>query len=559
MTSLETPRGTTRLNYNLVSQPAVELTDLEGGRGEVTLEAAVLDAHRFGGLVTRIPTAVPSLLRQVFVPILLHSLGKPDPDVWEERFRRGSFSTEEQADIAQYFEDHQDRFWLFGDTDRPFAQTPGLESLSGEVKPVSVLLPHITSGNGVPLFTPFTDGSGPVLAPIEAFEAVLHCLDWDTAALKTGAAGDPKVTGGTTKANPTGNLGFLGVTVPLGTTFFHTLMLNVPADWGGLRSGDLPQWARKEPPGPTWTVRPSNGLMDHVTWPSRRIRLVAQERPTGPVVTGAVCTAGDRRIELPEEEPHTLWKRSPDKRLKGRFMPMRHRSGKAAWRSLDALLALSHDDTAEVRTSVLLDQAGVFVREGRIPIDYPLRVAVFGLEYGTQSAVITNAIVDEMPLPVAALTSYDSFARSSVLEAVEQADRLRLSLDRYQNDLREASGGDKLTWDKGSHTGAEFIAALDLPIRRLLAGFQSAGEDTDLIEAGMRAWEQILWSRGETIAAQLLESASPESFIAIASKTRTRTASPVARADRLLKEALSDTLTRESKRRNPPRQGDQQT
>lgn len=551
--------GSTPLNHELVSQPAVELTDLVGNRVEASLSTAILDAHRFSGLVTRIPTAVPSLLRRVFVPILLHSLGMPDPEVWEERFRRGSFSKKERSDIAQYFEAHHDRFWLLGDTDRPFAQTPGLESLSGGVKPINVLLPHITSGNGVPLFTPFTDGSGPELSPIEAFEAVLHCLDWDTAALKTGAAGDDKVTGGTTKANPTGNLGFLGVTIPLGTTFFHTLMLNIPTGWGGLRPGDLPQWARKDPPGPTWTIRPSDGPMDHFTWPSRRIRLVAEERPAGPVITGAVCTAGDRLSELPEEEPHTLWKRSLDKKLKGRFVPLRHRSGKAAWRSLDALLALARDDAAEMRTSVLLDQAGVFVREGRIPIDYPLRVAVFGLEYGTQSAVITNAIVDEMPLPVAALTSYDSFTRSSVLEAVEQADQLRLSLDRFQNDLREASGGDKLTWDTGSHTGTEFIASLDLTIRRLLAGFQSAGEDTELIEAGMRAWEQSLWSRCETIAAQLLESAPPESFIAIASKSRTRTASPVARADRLLKEALSSTLTREAVRRNPPRQGDPQT
>lgn len=558
MTSPAPFRGATTSSYNLLHQPAIELTGLDGRPAHVSLSSAILDADQYQGIISQVPTAMPSLLRRALLPITLGALGQPDPDIWEQRFRRGAFSDDERQTIENYLRAREDRFHLLGDTGRPFAQAPKLEASNGEIKPVSLLLPHIATGNNVPFFTPFTDRAGPELSPVEAFEALVHCLDWDTAALKSGAAGDPNVTGGTTKGNPTGPLGQLGVVIPLGTTLFHTLLLNTPARYGGAAPGDRPQWDGGEPPGPTWEERPPVGLMDLFTWPSRRIRLVAEVRPGGPVVTGVVCTAGDRISVLPEWEPHTLWRRAEDKKLKGRFVPMRHRSGKAAWRSFDALLALTREDGSSMQTSVLLDQAGTFVRDDRIPVDYPLRVAVYGIEYGTQSAVVANAIVDEVPLPVAALTSYDNAARSSVLEAVRQADRIRLALDRYQNDLRLAGGGDKLEWDKGSHAGAELIAALDTSVRRLLSGFQSSGSYEDLIEAGMRAWEQIVWDRCEAIAVQLRESAPPEAFFAVASKSDTKTAAPVARADRVLLDALRTTLLREAERRTPPRKGDEE-
>ena len=571
MRPFSTSGDTTKTRHNLLQSHAVTAADLDGRPVAISLAQAILDAHLYRDLVVPVPTMVPALLRQVLVPIVMDALGPMNDAAWEARFQRGKFDVPDRETISAYFTRHADRFDLFGD--HGFGQTPGLTAKTGEVKPVSQLLPHIATGNNVPLFSPYTNATGPAFSPAEAFWAMVHCQCWDTAALKTGAVGDPKVAkNNTTSGNPTGPLGQLGVVVPLGRTLYDTLLLNALADAPRRANGDSPQWARERPPGPDWEERTPLGPLDLLTWQARRIRLIAEERPEGPVVTGVVCTAGDRINQLPEWEPHTLWKRSTKKARKGAYDPMRHRSGRAMWQGLDSLVALAHPTEASpVLTCEVLQRIGDLAASELIADDYPLRVATFGLEYGKHSSVVDNAIVDELPLPVAMLATDNARVRTLLLQAAEQADRLRMRLDFFQTDLRTAAGGDKLDWDKGSHAGAELIAALDIPARRLLAGFQAAGGDYEQLEAGMRAWEQVAWLHTKQIADSLLATVPPESLIAAGRKPKpaasgtststgetearhsTRlTTGPVERARRELRKAMRSVLPREAERRRLP-------
>jgi CRISPR system Cascade subunit CasA len=503
------------MSFNLVTKPWIPaLTDL-GQVTEYPLTTALLDAHRVSALAPPAPTMSPVLLRQVLLPIVLHALGGPrSPEDWQRRFEQGRFSQEEGEAIVGYLERHRDRFELLS-PDRPFAQTGALEATNGETKPVSLLMPAVSSGNSVPLFSALTEADALELTPAQAVLWLLHTHCWDVAAIKSGAVGDPQVKAGKTTGNPTGPLGQLGVIVPVGRTLYETLLLNLPILYDGLDPADRPQWAAEEPAVAQWSTRPARGVLDLMTWQSRRIRLVPVETPQGTRITRVVVAAGDR-LEggTPEFEPHTAW--TCTARPKAGQRPQRtrrHFSGRSAWRGLDALLALALPSDGEgPYTSVLLRQLGDLEAEGYLEPAYPLSLETYGLEYGNQSAVVENAITDSLPLPVAALAAENAHVRNALLEAVSQADRLGRAVDRLLIDLRRAGGGDALPRDKGERPSQLLLHTLDPVVRRLFVGLRGVGDDIDLLEQGMTAWEETAWSTAEALAELQLAAAPPSAF-----------------------------------------------
>ncbi|MET9871802.1 type I-E CRISPR-associated protein Cse1/CasA [Streptomyces sp. NPDC006386] len=514
------------MSYNLVTEPWIPVSGDQGQTPELSLTQALLEAHDVPSLALPAPTMLPALLRQVLLPVVLHALGAPRTfEDWQRRFEQGRFTKDERELLADYLRRHQHRFDLLSATDRPFAQVANLRAASGETKSATLLLPSVASGNNVPLFSAFTEADVVELTPPQAALWLLHAHCWDTAAIKTGAVGDPKVKAGKTTGNPTGPLGQLGVIVPVGRTLYETIMLNSPVLFDGLEPDDRPQWAAATEDYPTtpgeadpgtavWSERSARGVLDQLTWQSRRIRLVATETPQGPRVTRVVVAAGDRLRLTPDLEPHTAWTHNPKpKPGQPALRPRRHRSGRSAWHGLDTLLALSLPTDGEgPYTSRLLRQVGELDAEGFLAPAYPLRVETYGLEYGNQSAVVENAIVDTLPMPVAALAAEDSDVRLAVLEAVGQADRVGRALDRLLMDLRRAAGGEPLPRDKGSRPSELLLYALDAAVRQLLSQLRHAGGDFDRLEGELADWEEILWSQASLIASQLLAAAPPTAF-----------------------------------------------
>ncbi|MFH8684166.1 type I-E CRISPR-associated protein Cse1/CasA [Streptomyces lydicus] len=485
----------------------------------------LVGAHTVRRLELPVPTMLPALLRQMLLPVVLDAIGVPRTrQEWAERFERGRFLDAEVARLTDYLGPrYGDRFRLF-DGKRPFAQVARLEALNGETKSPAQLVPSIASGNNVPLFSSVTEGDELLLEPGQALLWLLHAHCWDTASIKTGAVGDPQAKNGKTTGNPTGPLGQLGVTVPVGRNLFETLMLNTPIVPDGLDPADRPQWAWderpaslgwKSPAGPEWSPRPAGGLLDLLTFQARRIRLIPCETEQGPLVHRAIVCAGDRLAQTLESDPHTAWshtvkpKAGPSQRR-----PRRHASGRSAWQGLGTLLALDLPvDGDGPYTSVLLRQAGDLGAEDVLPADYPLGVEICGLEYGTQSAVVENAVSDSLPLPVASLLAEDDWLRFAILECVGQADRVGRALDNLNNDLRRASGGDPLPRDKGQRPSSPFLHSLDATMRRLLAGLRTVGEDDDLLERAQLAWELSVRTAAVREAEALLAAAPPRAVV----------------------------------------------
>ncbi|MDQ0988812.1 type I-E CRISPR-associated protein Cse1/CasA [Streptomyces sp. V3I7] len=509
---------------DLVRQRWLSAAELGGeGRGLGLLET-LTGAHGIRRLDLPVPTMLPAVLRQVLLPVVFDALGVPrSRKEWARRFGQGSFSDEEKEKLADYLGPrYGDRFRLF--SERPFAQVAGLSALSGETKTSALLVPSAASGNNVPLFSALSEADHLDLTSAQAVLWLLHAHCWDTAAIKTGAVGDEQAKNGKTTGNPTGPLGQLGVIVPNGRTLYETLLLNTPILHDGLDPGDRPQWAwderpassgSKSPASPEWSARPATGVLDLLTFQSRRIRLIPAETEQGPRVRQVVVCGGDRLTATPEQELHTAWNHTAKPKAgQPARRPRRHTSGRAAWQGLGALLALSiPEDGDGPYTSLLLRQISDLHADKYMSAGFALGVETCGLEYGNQSAVVENAIADTLPLPVASLLADDDWLRVAVLECVEQADRVARALDSLQSDLRRASGGDPLPRDKGERPSLLLLHAVDGKMRRLLAGLRTIGDDYELLERAQEAWEITLHRAARRQADALLAAVPPRAVI----------------------------------------------
>ncbi|MGW6926505.1 type I-E CRISPR-associated protein Cse1/CasA [Streptomyces sp. NPDC054950] len=489
---------------------------LDGGAQETGLLGALIGSHTIRRLDVPVVTMLPAVLRQLLLPVVLDALGVPrSRREWGQRFERGRFSAEEVERLTEYLTDrYGGRFRLF-DPERPFGQVAGLTALSGDAKPSSLLVPSIASGNNVPLFSALTEADHLELTAAQAALWLVHAQCWDTAAIKTGAVGDPQAKAGKTTGNPTGPLGQLGVIVPTGRTLYETLLLNTPIRPDGLENSDRPQWAWderpaaagwKSPASAEWSVRPPGDLLDLLTFQARRIRLIPQETHDGVRVRQVVVCAGDRLTQTPETEPHTAWNHTAKPKAgQPPRRPRRHMSGRAAWRGLGSLLALAvPEDGDGPYTSLLLRQVGDLREDSALAPDYPLGVEISALEYGNQSAVVENAIADTLPLPVVSLVAADDWLRGALLECAEQADRAGRALDGLYADLRRAAGGEALPRDRGERPSARLLHSVDASMRRLLKGLCGIGDDYDLLERAQQAWEVTLFRAAAREADMLL-------------------------------------------------------
>ncbi|MFF6953888.1 type I-E CRISPR-associated protein Cse1/CasA [Streptomyces iakyrus] len=516
---------------DLVHDGCLGAVDCDGAQQSVGLLDALLEAHTIRRLELPVHTMLPVVLRQLLLPVMIDALGAPRTrQEWGERFHRGHFSKDERERLAHYLGTrYGNRFRLF-DAEHPFAQVAGLEALNGETKTAAQLVPSVASGNNVPLFSALSEADELLLTPGDAALWLLHVQCWDTASIKTGAAGDPQAKNGKTTGNPTGPLGQLGVVVPTGQTLYETLLLNTPILPDGLEPGDRPQWAWNErPPGlgckppaaAAWSERPATGLLDLLTFQARRIRLIACETKEGLRVHRAIVSAGDRLALTPEAEPHTAWHHTAKpKKGQPHRRPRRHTSGRAAWQGLGTLLAMTLPLEGDgPYTSLLLRQIGDLQGAGVLSGRYPLGAETSGLEYGTQSAMVENALGDDLPLPVKALLAQDDWLREALLECVAQADQVARALDGLNNDLRRAAGGDPLPRDKGSRPSARLLHSLDATMRRLLVGLRTVDEDDEeLLERVQLAWEQSVQIAADREADLLIAAAPPRAVVGRAVK-----------------------------------------
>jgi len=305
--------------------------------------------------------------------------------------------------------------------------------------------------------------------------------------------------------------------IPQGRNLFESLMLNLPPE---PIPGDSTAWA--EPPSTVaWTTRPSRGVLDVLTWQSRRVRLVPDDAYHPSAVVGVIVAGGDRMEAVnPNHEPHTAWRAASSTGSMSQ-LPVRHQPGRAAWRGLDAMVALESDRVNELMADLskrqptsrplALDWVGMRVSSGSIAAGYPLDLRTVGVSYGNQRAVIDHTMSDSIPLPILALESNDTGQEIEevLVELVARSEVIRVAINDLANNLVVSRGGTAQPWDKGEHPGDQFIGLIDAPTRQFL---QVCRDQPDQLPAERAVWEREARNAAWEIADPLIRQAPPSAF-----------------------------------------------
>lgn len=498
--------------FSLIDEPWILVRTQEG----VTDEVSLLDLFRrspgLAEIVGDLPTQAFAILR-VALAILHRAVdGARDERHWQELWDAGG---PPMAAIEAYLERFRDRFDLFHPT-TPFFQVADLHTAKGEFSGLEKLIADVPAGH-----PHFTMRAGRGLERLTAAEAacwLVHLQAFDISGIKSGALGDPRVTGG--KGYPigvgwAGNLGGLAVQ---GEDLWRTLLLNLVAhdqpNLAEFSHTDRPAWERDPDTAAEdddVVSRPS-GPTDLYTWQSRRVRLCGGRDG----VTGVLVANGDKLTPQNRwrAEPMTAWRRSePQQKKLGLelvYMPQTHDPSRALWRGLASVLPTiaprgkADGGQAKVTAGVVEWAARVLDRRHRVTL------RATGMSYGTQNAMVDDIVDDRLTISVALLAQTSQALPQAAIDAVAATDTAVFALRNLASDLAKAAGAEPALADGARARAAErAYAALDAPFRAWLADLDE-DSDPELVRiAWHRRAYRILRGHGEG----LVEATGPDAWV----------------------------------------------
>ncbi|MEK8171848.1 type I-E CRISPR-associated protein Cse1/CasA [Streptomyces sp. M19] len=227
-------------------------------------------------------------------------------------------------------------------------------------------------------------------------------------------------------------------------------------------------------------------------------------------------------------------------------------SGRAAWRGLDALLAVrrsgEHTDVTAWSPGFHTSELLVRIREigDRLPSGYPLQLELTGITYGAKLGHVEDTFHDEIPLPIAALEP-DGTVQNSLLGAVAQAERLAGAVNRLSADLRRAAGSDPLPRDAWQYPG-EACSTLSTPGPRPARRPAPGRRRHRPVRGGLERWEEKAGRATWRVAGQLLSGTTPGQFTGRAAEKEERTYR-LSEAERAFRKDLDRILWRSADKR----------
>lgn len=488
-------------SFNLVDEPWISVRLRNGPAELVSLRGLFHRSDEIRRISGDLPTQDFAVLR-IALAVMYRAIPSDDEigDIWES----GTLPLNE---IDDYLDHWHDRFDLFH-TEHPFMQVAGLQSTSGETRPLTILVPD-SPGDGA-LFTMRREV--PNVSFAEAARWLVHCQAYDFDGIKTGAVDDPRTSGGRGYPVGVGWGGWIGGLYVEGDDLRETLLHNwVPPEEPDERDAALWELDPLTPaPRSVVEIGPF-GPAGLFTWPIRHIRLF----PDDDSVTRVLICVGDPidKANQLKHEPLTSWRFSEPqtKKLKSQlplYMPRTHDPTRSLWRGLESLLPsptprANAKGIVEAFPATVVDRLGLRVARHDVPNKLTNIVSV-GIEYGAQMSTYSEIFADHLVV-YPAIAEADGSARRVVLDAVKRADQAVSALSRLAGDLTLADGGDRATAAAAARATA--YSELDHQFRdwiRLV--------DNDRDSAGLsRAWYGTARDTISNIAEELLDSATPRS------------------------------------------------
>lgn len=494
--------STTLTTFNLIDEPWIRVRMLDGSSDTVSLREIFRRSTEIRRIAGELPTQDFAILRLVLA-VLYRAL--PNDDELGEFWESGALPLEE---IDDYLDRWHDRFDLLDPT-QPFMQVAGLESTSGETRPLTLLVPD-SPGPGS-LFTMRRDV--PELSFAEAARWLVHCQAYDFDGIKTGAVDDPRTKGGKGYPVGIGWTGWLGGLYLEGDDLRETLLHNwVPSP--DTAEDDYALW-EVEPLTPAPRKASAIGPFGPAglfTWPIRHIRLfVADDR-----VTRVLICVGDPIAKASQLgiEPMTSWRYSePQTKREGslsdpRYMPRSHDPSRALWRGLSALLPSpqphkNKDGITESLPSTIVTRLGDRVYSNVLP-NHRVSLVSVGVEYGAKMSSFSEIFTDRLVV-YPAIAQADSAAYRCVIEAIERSDAAVSAFATLASDLAVADGGERSGAAARARTTA--YAALDQDFRAWISLVGDGGDTEELLQRWFARADSVIRDLGS----ELLDSATPRS------------------------------------------------
>ncbi len=379
--------------FNLIDEKWIPVRFLDGSRGELGIQDALLRAKDIAAIEDPSPLVVAALHRFLLAVLYRALEGPTDIDQAKKLFRDGLPSEK----IIAYLEKWRERFWLFHEK-FPFGQNPHVPK--NEIEPWTKLTTEYNATSNKVLFD-HTDTTHP------GTREPKECARWLIATMSFSISG-----GRGYYPSPSPNaMMCIPVGMNLHTTFSYAL---VPYPNREVLQGDSALWERNPEVLPlTEPKRTATGYADLYSWQPRMILL--EELPSGAV--GAVRFVTGLGFDSSSKQPDPMQPYKIDQKY-GR-LPVQFREERGAWRDVDSLLP----DAAGLAPQTI-QHALRLAR--RTPTLLPKSVLVLGLRYSPPSANVDFWRMEQFVFPES-LATKDGI-RSEVTSLLTCAEESQKSL-----------------------------------------------------------------------------------------------------------------------------------
>jgi len=419
--------------FDLTRGPWIPCVMPSGERVELGIRDVLVRAHEVSEVLDEAPP-VTAALHRLLLAIVHRNFGPRNEVEWKTVWDRGRFDA---PTLDRYFDEWRKRFDLF-DPERPFYQTPGLPT--DKAVPISKLTFALASGNNATLFDHTHEGNCPLLGPGAAARMLVAHHAFAPGGLVSHADGEKAH-----KSADAAPLANTALALALQSNLFRTLLCNAPAydpsagvPFGS--RGDAPSWEASRSCEPM--KRSPQGLLDLLTWQSRRILLRPEEdgRVRSAIIMKGFQFGTDDRLHW--EQMVAFVRNAQAGPTEVAWFPMGLRRERACWRDSQALMLTSEDDPH--RQPGTLRWLGHLARAGHV--DWRSNIPVSLLGMSLDKAKVNFWRHERVPLSAWHMGDRDcAGAAASAMDLAQRAcDALRQSDRQVARDLLAApssSGG----------------------------------------------------------------------------------------------------------------------
>lgn len=495
--------------FNLLDEPWIRVTRLDGAPDEVSLLALFQEATDIAGIHGEIASQDVAILRLLLAICHRTMDGPEDLDTWREYWEEPESLG---RDASAYLERYRERFDL-RDPDRPFFQVANIQ---GKVSPVSKMIIDTPKDLKRPLFTTRIGDGLESLSWSEAARWLIHVHAFDPAGLRSGALGDPRRNpNGTTPPNGPGWAGQLGTTYVTSNSLLKTMLLNVvpasflPASIVDAET-DVAPWELTAPTSQcSETSSSPTGPVYCLTWQSRRVLLIGDDVH----VTGLFLGNGTKTSpqNLQTVETMSSWRRSAAQEKKlllpSVFMPVGHESDVAFWRSLPSLIPQLND--SDIIPPAIIVFYRELMRRRLVPRAGIIPVHAVGISYDPpdKKTNVVELIDDVLSLPAGLFNPENTRLLAVVHDAMEETEHVASALRNLAGNLDRARGGSPDTASAArEHASVAFYQVIDERFPRWLVSLDEA-EPVSAHDLWRSLLRSEAWGQQEALASAVPDTA----------------------------------------------------